>query len=88
MRRPLQLEFFAVCGRAQTFVSVELLQSLTQTHVVELLYRAWRQTITTRLFTGEVFALDHRHLVTTLGQPIAHCRTCRTTADDEHIGLA
>jgi len=88
MRRPLQFEFFAVRGCAQTFVSVELFQSLTQTHVVELLHRSGRQTIATRLLTGEVFALDHRHLMTTLGEPIAHRRTCRATTDDEHLGLA
>jgi len=77
-----------VRGRAQPFVSVELLQAFAEAHVVELFHRTRSEAVAAGFFARKMFALDDDGVVAMFGKPIAHRRTRGAAAHDEHVGVA
>ena len=82
---PLQLQGPPEGDRAQALEAVVAGQHVGQTHVVELLDRAWGEPVAAGLHPGEGLLLHHHHVVTGLGQPIRAGRSRGTTPHDEDL---
>ena len=86
VRRPPQLELATHPGRPQAIVAVVPAQRCGKPHLLELVDGARGEAVAAGFLPGKRLSLDHRHVVTVLGEPVARCRTCRTAPDHENVG--
>src|SRR6478735_3770751 len=87
MLRPRQLQLAAHPGGPQAPVAVERAERRAEAHLLELVHRPRRQSVTAGLLAWEVLALDDGDVVAGAGQPVARRGARGPTADDEDFGV-
>ena len=85
MRGPLKFEFASVRGGAQALVTMELRQFVGEAHVTELFDRAGCEAVAAGLLAWEGLLVDHHHVETVAGQPVARRRAGRTGSDHQDV---